>query len=87
MAGVYRAISRFNWVQVLRCASQGIKMTDTTKPAIAIRLRLLADMMETLGADIDYYGGMAPWAECGRVLVADAATWISLAEVIEKESA
>ena len=57
----------------------------TSKAGLAIRARLLAEMMESLGADIDYYGGLAPWAGCGRVLVADAETWIALAEVIEAE--
>lgn len=58
----------------------------TSKAGMAIRARLLAEMMEALGADIDYYGGLAPWAGCGRVMVVDAATWIALADVIEEDA-
>ena len=60
----------------------------TSKAGLAIRLRLLADQMETIGADVDYYGGMAPWAGCGRMLVEYTEEIITpLAYVIEKDAA
>lgn len=61
-------------------------MSTTTNPALAIRLRLLADEMETLGADLDYYGGLAEWAKHGREMVGAAEIARVWAEQIEAQS-
>jgi hypothetical protein len=58
-------------------------MSITTKPAIAMRLRLLADEMERLGTDIDYYGGLAEWSQHGREMVGAAKIARQWAEAIE----
>ncbi len=60
--------------------------TTTTTPALAIRLRLLADEMEVLGADLDYYGGLAEWAVHGREMVGAAEIAREWAKNIEAQS-
>lgn len=61
-------------------------MTTTSNTALAIRLRLLADEMETLGADLDYYGGLAEWATHGREMVGAAEIARGWANAIEGQS-
>lgn len=55
----------------------------TTKAALAIRIRLLADDMEQLGADFDYFGGLAEWAKHGREMIGAANMAREWAEQIE----
>ena len=58
--------------------------TSTTTPAaMAIRLRLLADEMEVLGADLDYYGGLAEWARHGHEMFGAAVIAREWAKQIE----
>lgn len=60
---------------------------STTKPsALAIRLRLIADEMEQLGADIDYYGGFSEWHKHGREMIGAAIIARQWSEEIEAES-
>lgn len=61
-------------------------MNTTTNPALAIRLRLLADEMEVLGADLDYYGGLAEWALHGREMVGAAEIAREWAKKIEAQA-
>lgn len=46
-----------------------MKPTPAFIASMASRLRVLAEAMETLGADMDYYGGLAPWGQHGREMV------------------
>ncbi len=46
-----------------------MKPTPAFIASMALRLRALAEAMETLGADMDYYGGLAPWGQHGREMV------------------
>lgn len=61
-------------------------MSTTTTPALAIRLRLLADEMEVLGADLDYYGGFAECASHGREMVGAAEIAREWAKKIEDQA-
>lgn len=56
-----------------------------TKKQIIKRLRRVANTLEKLGADIDYYGGMASWALHGRQMVTASAIALQWANEIEKQ--
>lgn len=47
-------------------------MKPLTKKQIALRLRQLANKMEKLGVEMDYYGGFAEWSKHGGEMVGAA---------------
>jgi hypothetical protein len=59
-------------------------MNVTTKPALAMRLRLLAEEMQSLGEDIAYFGGFSTFTAFGRWLVAGAKTCRDWAKDIDE---
>ena len=48
------------------CTYIGPRNPPPTKAQIAARLRKLADEMDDISVDMDYYGGLAAWAQHGR---------------------
>lgn len=48
------------------CTYIGPRNPPPTKAQIAARLRKLADEMDDISVDMDYYGGLAEWAQHGR---------------------
>jgi hypothetical protein len=58
-----------------------------TPGEIAKRLRRLADDMEQVSAEMDYYGGFAEWAKHGREIAGAGAVARQWAEEIEAQAA
>ena len=48
------------------CTYIGPRNPPPTKVQIAVRLRKLADEMDDISLCMDYYGGLAEWAQHGR---------------------
>jgi hypothetical protein len=48
---------------------------DVTRSEIATRLRALADDMEGIAVDMDYFGGFAEWARHSKEML--GAAWIA----------
>ena len=55
--------------------NQRIAGRDVTRSEIAARLRALADDMEGIAVDMDYFGGFAEWAKHGKEML--GAAWIA----------
>lgn len=58
-----------------------------TPGEIAKRLRALAEGMEQVAAEMDYFGGFAEWAKHGREIAGAGAIARQWAEEIEKQNA
>lgn len=57
----------------------------TPKAEIAARLRVLADKMDSIAVDMDYYGGLSGWSKHGRELAGAGAIARQWAYEIEEE--
>lgn len=69
------------------CTYIGPRNPPPTKAQIAARLRKLADEMDDVSVDMDYYGGLAEWAQHGREIAGAGKIAREWAEEIEASNA
>jgi hypothetical protein len=65
------------------CTYIGPRNPPPTKAQIAARLRKLADEMDDISVDMDYYGGLAEWAQHGREIAGAGKIALEWADEIE----